>query len=146
MSLFFQCTVVWNKFCQNIRQSASVTYFLSQVYDDHIHLHTYIALADISDIRIFLLPNIAVGIGHRNPTLVSSRCYHVDLYFMKRLIKLCVCVRVCACVCVCVSVLMGSETWIFTHGVGSNNFCGDKILHPTTVTLNFRVKTCVYWG
>ncbi len=48
------------------------------------------------------------------------------------------------CVFVCFSVFVGSETWIFTYE-GSNNLCGDKILDPTTLTLNFRVKTSVYW-
>ncbi len=38
----------------------------------------------------------------------------------------------------CVSVYfflhmwVGSETWIFTHGVGSTNLCGGKILDPAT--------------
>ncbi len=35
------------------------------------------------------------------------------------------CVCVCVCVCVCFSVFVRSETWTFTRGVGSDNFCED---------------------
>ncbi len=45
------------------------------------------------------------------------------------------------CVCVCFSKYVGSETWISTDGVGSDNLCGEKILGPTTLMSNFSVKT-----
>ncbi len=56
-----------------------------------------------------------------------------------------VCVCVCVCVCACFSEFVGSETSNFTPNVGSDNFCGDKLLNPTTLTLNFRVCYGVFY-
>ncbi len=40
--------------------------------------------------------------------------------------------------------LWGPKPDFFTHGVGFDNFCGDKILDPTILKLNLRVKTKFY--
>ncbi len=51
---------------------------------------------------------------------------------------------VCVCVYLFFVYMWGPKLTFVTHNVGSNILCGDKILDPTTLTLNFRVKTEVY--
>ncbi len=56
---------------------------------------------------------------------------HIHKPSRRCVVMVCVCVCVCFCFCFCFSAYVGSKNWIFTHGVGSDNLCGDKILNPT---------------
>ncbi len=74
ISATVQCTNVWNKICYlSLKCKISCLHFvsLSQAFNSHIQLiYKYIILADISDIRIFLLQKPYVsGPYYRNVLL-----------------------------------------------------------------------------
>ncbi len=71
-----RCNDVWNKICW----ISCLHYIsLSHVFDNYIQNIICRISADISDIGIFLLPDIVIGIGPKNP--ISDRPYLSYLYY-----------------------------------------------------------------
>ncbi len=63
-----QCTDVWNEVCWI---SCLHNVSLVHVFDNHIQNSSCRISADILDIEIFLLRNIGINIGPKNPMLVG---------------------------------------------------------------------------
>ncbi len=61
------CNDIWSKVCVSCLHYIC----LSHVFDDHIQNIIYRISADISDIRIFFLPNIIICISPKNPKSVG---------------------------------------------------------------------------
>ncbi len=88
--LTVHCADVWKKF---VRYPASITY---RCYTyNHIQNIVFRILAEISDIGIFLLPNISIGIGHKYPVSVGPECVFTSCSFTHSVDVLCVGQKAC---------------------------------------------------